>query len=136
MRHPLRSGHLAAVAAVAATLAFGATRVRADVVPEDRRRKPCTAPGQTCDSAGPEEDQAGTCVAATCVKEMPTRDGGTVSVKFGCFHCAAGGFGRATPQPKANASGCAVAPEGAGTGSLAIMVLLIAALFSVRREYE
>src|SRR5262245_56013185 len=132
MRDPYRFRVLATVVAV---LAFGATSGRADVVPEKRPgEKPCTAPGQPCTTEGL-ESQPGTCVAATCTKvlEMHTRDGGTRAVNFPCFHCVAGGPGASMPPPKDKSSGCNVAPERGDTGSLAIMVLLIAGLIQVRR---
>jgi MYXO-CTERM domain-containing protein len=134
MRSSSRFRHLAAAAAVIALLTLGATRGRADVAPEDHRKKPCTAPGQTCNSAGPEEDKPGTCVAATCTKEMRTPDGGTMSVKIDCFHCMAAGPEKATSQPKSRSSGCGVAPERGDKESPAVTGSLIGGLLLVARR--
>lgn len=133
MRAPFRFRYLTAVGAVVAALALAATPGRADVASEEREtEKPCTAPGQSCTTDDELEGKPGTCVAATCSKEMQmhTRDGGTAVVKFPCFHCVAGGPG--SSKPKAKSSGCTVAPERGDTGSLAVMVLLIAGLVRAR----
>ena len=132
MRHPFRFRHLAAVAALFAALAFGSARGRADVAPGDLspKPKPCLAPGQPCVTAGPEEDEEGTCVAATCTKQVRNRDGGTTPVTINCFHCIAGAKGSKS-QPTSKSSGCAVAPERGHAGSPALTVSLIAGLMQV-----
>ncbi len=127
MRHPFHSRHLAAAAAVIATLAIGAARARADVVPTTRRSPPpCTAPGQPCSTKGLDDDDDGTCIAKTCTVQVRTRDGGTTPVGVPCFECKAGPAKGSTAPPKSKASGCAVAPESTGAGSLAVTALLIA----------
>jgi hypothetical protein len=131
--HPFRFRHVAAVAAVIAPLAIGGARARADLVPT-KRRPPCTAPGQPCSTTGLDEDPDGTCVAATCTVQVRTRDGGTTPVGVPCFHCTAGAAKGSTSQPKSKASGCAVAPERGGTGSLAVTALLIAGVIKRRQR--
>jgi len=132
MRPPFRLRHLAAVAAVFAALAVRSASARADVVPDHSRwkPKPCVAPGQPCDSAGSEEDQEGTCVAATCTVQVRNRDGGTTPVAIPCFHCIAGAKGSKS-RPTSKSSGCAVAPERGDAGSPALTVSLIAGLILV-----
>ena len=121
MRHPSRLRHLAAVAAVVATLAVGATRARADVPPPDL----CTAPGQSCMNAGPQFNGAGTCVATTCTKQVPAPDGGMMPMTYDCNLCQApdGGTGGG-----GGSSGCAVVAERGGARSLAATAWLIAAV--------
>ena len=129
MRYPFRFRDLAAVAAVAATLAVGAGIARADVAPPDS----CTTPGQPCTNAGPQFDQAGTCVTATCTKQVPAPTGGTMSMTYDCSHCAAGGSGGgsggsaggSTSPPTSKSSGCAVASERSDAGPLAPRVSLL-----------
>ena len=136
MRHPFRFRELLAVAAAVAALAVGAARARADEVPSDWREKPCTAPGQPCSFAGPEEDQEGTCAAATCTKQVRNhRDGVMTPVAFPCFECRNGGAGKSTSPPRSTSSGCAVAPERGDTGSraLAESMLVLAGLILGRR---
>ena len=132
MRHPFRLRHLAAVAVVFAALAVGSARARADVVPDESKSnpKPCVAPGQPCDRAGPEEDKVGTCVAATCTVQVRNRDGGTTPVGVPCFHCIAGAKGSKL-RPTSKSSGCAVAPERGDAGSLALTASLLAGLMLV-----
>jgi hypothetical protein len=126
MRHPVRFRHLAAAAAVVATFGVGATRARADLAPPDS----CTAPGQPCMTAGPQFDQAGTCVAMTCTKQVPAPDGGMTTMTYDCHRCTAGGAGGAngsggatgtgtggSSQPTSKSSGCSVAAERGGGGS-------------------
>ena len=134
MRHPSR--HLSALAVVVATFAVGATRARADIAPPDQ----CTAHGQPCTNAGPQFDQAGTCVAMTCTKQVPAPDGGTTTMTYECNRCTAGGAGGtggatgtggaggSTSQPVSKSSGCAVAPERGDAGSLAVTMSFMAGL--------
>src|SRR5262245_35654372 len=133
MSHPFRFRDLAAVAAAVAVLAVGAARARADVIPQDRREKPCTAPGQPC-RIGSEEEPEGTCVAATCTVQVRTRDGGTTPVGAPCFHCNARAPKGSASQPKSKASGCAVAPESGGVGSLAVVALLLSIAGVIKRR--
>ena len=123
MRNPSRFRRLAAVAAAVATLAIGATRGRADVVPEeDKGEAPCTAPGQTC-TFEVEGDQ-GTCVAVTCTKQVRNhRNGVMTPVAVPCFECRQGVAGKSTSPPKS--SGCAAAPERGDTGTLAVMTSIL-----------
>jgi len=145
MRHPSRSGHLAAVLAVIATLTVAATRARADLAPPDS----CTAPGQTCTNAGPQHDQAGTCVATTCTKQVPAPDGGTMPMTYDCNKCTAGGAGGSgggnggggaggstSPPPATSSSGCTVAsePSDAGSRAATLAMSLIAGLVLAARR--
>jgi MYXO-CTERM domain-containing protein len=129
MRHPVRLRHLAAVAAVIVPLAV-ANRARADVVPDKRPDDPpCTAPGQPCLTDPTErtlDRENGTCVATTCTKQVRMRDGSTTPVGIPCFECKAAPAKGSTAPPKSRSSGCAVAPDSTGTGSLAVVALLIA----------
>src|SRR3982751_5107046 len=138
MRHPFRFRDLAAVAATVAALAVGVARARADVVPEhgDKFPPPCTAPGQTCQTDGLEDVQQGTCVAATCTKQVRNhRDGVTTPVAVPCFECRKGGAGQSKSPPKSKSSGCAVSPERGDTGALALAVSLAAGLMLVARAF-
>src|SRR4051794_27919761 len=131
MRYPFRFRDLAVFAAVAATLAIGAGIARADVAPPGS----CTTPGQPCTNAGPQFDQAGTCVTATCTKQVPAPTGGTMSMTYDCNHCAAGGAGSgggaggsadgSTSPPTSSSSGCALASERSDAGPLAPVVSLL-----------
>ena len=61
---------------VGAVLGVGVGVARADVAPPDT----CTSPGQPCQNAGAENNQAGTCVASTCQRSVPNADGGRTSI--------------------------------------------------------
>jgi MYXO-CTERM domain-containing protein len=115
MRSPFGFRELAGVAAVFAVLAVGSARARADVLPSEPSFKPCVAPGQPCVTEGVEAE-AGTCVAATCTKQVRNRDGGTTPVGVPCFQCVAGAKGSKS-QATSKSSGCAVAPERGDAGS-------------------
>jgi MYXO-CTERM domain-containing protein len=92
------------VAAWLATVAIGVNRARADVPPPDL----CTSPGQPCQNAGPQNNQAGTCVATTCTKTVPTGDGGTTTMTYDCNLCRTPDAG--TNGGGKSSSGCAIAP--------------------------
>jgi|SRR6185436_4918392 len=128
MRHAFRFRHLAAVAAVVVPLAIGATRARADVVPDKRPKDPpCTAAGQPCLALieRPFDQVPGTCVATTCTREVRMRDGSTTPVGVPCFECQP--LPKGSPPPKSKSSGCAVAPDPGDTGPLMVTLSLIAA---------
>jgi hypothetical protein len=119
---------LAGVAAVFAALAVGSARARADVVPTKRDWKPCTAPGQPCETEGWDEQtetlkdtEAGTCVAATRIVQVRNRDGGTTPVPVPAFKCVAVAKGSKS-KPTSRSSGCAVAPERGNPESPALTV--------------
>ena len=70
------------VSSVVVFVAAGAGLARADVAPPDA----CTAPGQPCQKAGPQYDQAGVCTTSLCTKYMPGPDGGT-TMRYNCNLC-------------------------------------------------
>jgi MYXO-CTERM domain-containing protein len=95
------------IAVSLAIVTVGANRARADVPPPDL----CTSPGQPCQNAGANANQAGTCMATTCTKTIPDGDGGTT------------GGGKS--------SGCSIAaggPADAAGGSMMALALLGIAL--------
>jgi hypothetical protein len=118
------------VAAWLATAAVGANRARADVPPPDL----CTSPGQPCQNAGAQYNQAGTCVATTCTKTAPTGDGGTTTVSYDCDLCRKVDGG--TSGGGGSSSGCAIAangPPGAAEGSARVLALIGIVLGRKRR---
>ena len=150
MRKPV--ANIVAIAIGFATLTIGALHARADLAPPDS----CTSPGQPCQNAGPQFNQPGTCVSATCTKQVPAADGGTMSMTYDCSRCqlgtggaggggaggsgtggsgtggsGAGGSGLGGPS-KTGSSGCAVAPAGesgrtSGTAWLIATLMLVIA---------
>jgi hypothetical protein len=108
------------VAASLASITIGASRAFADVPPPDL----CTSPGQPCQNAGAQFDQAGTCVATTCMKTVPTGDGGATTMTYDCNLCRTVDGGT---SGGGKSSGCAMAaggrPETAG-GSMVALALL------------
>ena len=87
---------VAAFVASLATLAIGGGIARADIAPPDS----CSSPGQPCQNAGTGYNQAGTCVATTCTKQVRSSDGGLTPMTYSCNACqpsgAAGGGGTGT----------------------------------------
>src|SRR5262245_19364868 len=77
MRNPIVA--LGSMAAIVATLIV-AVPARADLAPPDH----CTAPGQPCQNAGPQFNQAGTCTATTCTRQVPAPDGGMMPMSYDC----------------------------------------------------
>jgi|KBSMisStaDraftv2_1062788.scaffolds.fasta_scaffold773962_2 hypothetical protein len=155
MRNPLATA-LALTAAIA-ILAFTAAPARADLAPPDS----CTSPGQPCQNAGPQHDASGTCIGATCTKQVPAPDGGTMTMSYDCNRCqpgsggaggdgagggggsagaagggaGSGGTGGSSP-PSSKSSGCSVAAAGrdgaGGAGALLLIATLV--LTSGRRR--
>ena len=112
------------VAVWLATLTVGVSPARADVPPPDL----CTSPGQPCQNAGAQYNQAGTCTATTCTKTIPNADGGTTTMTYDCNLCQTTDGG--TSGGGKSSSGCAVAANGspgtAGGSALALALLGIA----------
>lgn len=112
-----------------AIVAFGTNRARADVPPPDL----CTSPGQPCQNAGAQYNQAGTCVATTCTKTIPSGDGGTTTMTYNCSLCQTSDAGTSGGK---SSSGCAIAagePTEALGGSAVALALLGIALGRRRR---
>jgi len=106
-----------------AIVSVGANRARADVPPPDL----CTSPGQPCQNAGAQYNQAGTCMATTCTKTVPDGDGGTTTMTYDCNLCRTVDGGT---NGGGKSSGCAIAaggpPEAAGGSMMALALLGIA----------
>ncbi|MEO7112371.1 MAG: hypothetical protein ABI183_18140 [Polyangiaceae bacterium] len=112
-------------AAVAVTLFSLSGTARADALPPSACEDVSLA-GQACSVAGPNEDQAGTCVATTCPHSAHYEDGGFGPVTNDpCAICEApdggstsGDGGAVTTRPDAGASstpssssGCSATPD-------------------------
>ena len=131
---------VAAFVATLATLAIGGGGARADIAPSDS----CSSPGQPCQNAGAGYNQAGSCVATTCTKQVRSSDGGLTPMTYSCNACqvsgAAGGSGTGTggsgtggssgtgtggapSHSSSGSSGCTVAGN-AGGGDVASMLAL------------
>lgn len=80
------------VAAIVVGVLGGAGTAWADLAPRDA----CTSPGQPCQAAGPNFDQAGTCQATTCTKGLPDGNGGITTTTYACNLCVGGGNGGTT----------------------------------------
>lgn len=130
-------------AALLATLVIGGAVARADLAPPDT----CTSPGQPCQNAGATYNQAGSCVAATCTKQIRSSDGGLTPMSYSCNACqisgaagtggtgaagtggmsAAGtggaGIGGAPSRTSGGSSGCAVAGK-TGGGDIGLKLAL------------
>jgi MYXO-CTERM domain-containing protein len=112
-----------------ATIAVGVNRARADVPPPDL----CTSPGQSCQNAGAQHNQAGTCVATTCMKTVPDDDGGTMTMTYDCNLCRTPDGG--TSGGGGGSSGCAIAGSGpAGPAGGPAVVLALVGLALARRR--
>jgi len=112
------------VAVWAAIVIGGATRAHADVPPPDL----CTSPGQPCQNAGAQYNQAGTCAATTCTKMIPNGDGGMTTMTYDCNLCQTADGGT---SGGGKSSGCTIAasgPAGAAGGAVTALVLLGIAL--------
>ncbi|HTB60400.1 MAG TPA: hypothetical protein VLC06_21170 [Polyangia bacterium] len=135
------------VAALAATLVIGVGVARADLAPPDS----CSSPGQPCQNAGAGYDQAGTCVATTCTKQVRSSDGGLTSMTYSCDACqisgAGGGSGTGTggsgsvgtggapTHSSSGSSGCAIAGNAGGGDAAALIALgLIGLALGSRRR--
>jgi MYXO-CTERM domain-containing protein len=112
------------IAVSIAIVSVGANRARADVPPPDL----CTSPGQPCQNAGAQYNQAGTCMATTCTKTVPDGDGGTTTMTYDCNLCRTVDGGT---NGGGKSSGCAIAaggPAEAAGGSMMALALLGIAL--------
>ena len=112
------------VAVSLASLTLGVSRARADVPPPDL----CTSPGQPCQNAGAQHNQAGTCMATTCTKTLPNGDGGTTTMTYDCNLCRTVDGGT---SGGGKSSGCTIAaggPSEAVGSSLMTLALLAIAL--------
>jgi len=106
-----RVANLVAIAIGFAALTVGAAGARADLAPPDT----CTAPSQPCQNGGDQHNQSGTCVLTTCTKQVPTGDGGLMSISYDCNRCfpvTDGGDGGGT----GGAGGSGTGGTGAGGG--------------------
>ena len=126
----IRSLAFLSIAVSLLTLTVGASRARADVPPPDL----CTSPGQSCQNAGPQYNQAGTCVATTCTKTIPDGDGGTTTMTYDCNLCQTPDGG--TNGGGKSSSGCAVAAGGPAdaAGGSAVALALLGIAFGRRRR--
>lgn len=117
------------VAVWLATVAVGANRARADVPPPDL----CTSPGQPCQNAGAQYNQAGTCAATTCTKTVPNGDGGTTTMTYDCNLCRTVDGGT---SGGGSSSGCAIAAGGPAeaTGGSAVALALLGIALGRRRR--
>jgi MYXO-CTERM domain-containing protein len=124
----IRTTAFLVIAVSVAIVAVSAKRVRADVPPPDL----CTSPGQPCQNAGAQFNQAGTCMATTCTKTVPNGDGGTTTMTYDCNLCRMVDGGT---NGGGTSSGCAIAARSSGTahGSAVALVLLGIALARRRR---
>jgi MYXO-CTERM domain-containing protein len=140
----MRTATLACVVSVFVVLASAPGVVRADLAPPNE----CTSPGQPCQTAGTQYNQAGTCVATTCTKSVPNSDGGRTPMSYACDLCQAAGAAGSNGAAGANAAagsngaagtrgaagsnggvhtgggGCSVAPVDDGPGGWALIVAL------------
>ena len=120
------------VAVWLATVAVGVNQARADVAPPDL----CTSPGQSCQNAGSQYNQAGTCVATTCTKTIPSGDGGPTTMTYDCNLCQASDAGTGGGK---SSSGCAIAATGptdaaAASGGSAVALALLGIALARRRR--
>ena len=96
----------------------GAGAARADIPPADS----CTSPGQPCQVAGPNYDQAGICQTATCTKGFPDGQGGITTTTYACNRCELGGAGGAggavsgTAGSSGSTGGAGGTPTAGGAG--------------------
>ena len=109
---------VAVVVATLATLVIGDGAARADLAPPDS----CSSPGQPCQNAGAAYNQAGSCVATTCTKQVRSSDGGLTPMTYSCNACelsgATGSGGAATGSGgvATGSGGVATGSGGSGTG--------------------
>ena len=107
---------VAAFVASLATLAVGGGVARADIAPPDS----CSSPGQPCQNAGTGYNQAGTCVATTCTKQVRSSDGGLTPMTYSCNACQPSGAGGSSGTGTGGSGGTTATGTGgttaAGTG--------------------
>jgi MYXO-CTERM domain-containing protein len=127
------------VAAVVATLAVGDGVARADIAPPDS----CSSPGQPCQNAGSAYNEAGSCVATTCTKQVRTADGGLSPMTYSCNLCqipgsggsgGTGTGGSTSHSSGGSSSGCAVAGKRGGGDATAVVALGLVGLALVSRR--
>ena len=80
---------IATVSSVLTAVLLVAGVARADLAPPDT----CTSPGQPCQNAGSQYDQAGTCASTTCTKSVRGPDGGLTPMTYACNVCQPSGAG-------------------------------------------
>jgi hypothetical protein len=132
MRESLRA--LATTATVALLGWSGVAR--ADVAPLDSCPSSASA-GQTCNNAGPNNDEPGVCVSTTC--EHPTPDGST---SYACVLCElsdagapAQDAGKTGSSGSSTKSGCALSPLARdGATGIGMLALGLGALALARRR--
>jgi MYXO-CTERM domain-containing protein len=112
-----------------AIVAIGMNRARADVPPPDL----CTSPGQPCQNAGAQNNQTGICMATTCMKTVPSGDGGTTTMTYDCNLCRTTDGGT---TGGGSSSGCAIATAGsaASVGGSAVALALLGIALGRRRR--
>jgi hypothetical protein len=150
----MRTSTMALVFVAMVVLTLGAGFARADLAPPDS----CSSPGQPCQTAGAQYDQAGTCVATTCSRLVHAADGGTTPLSYACDLCqvpgGGGGAGNAgntgntgssggsngtgaagsAGKTSGGSSGCAVAGRANANreGAEAALLLVLAGLAAAR----
>lgn len=141
--------------AIAALLAAPllTSSARADIPPPAA----CDTPGSSCNNAGPEANEPGTCTKQKCQRTLPGEDGGFTTVEYDCNLCISSGGsststtgGSSTSTTGADATsagsagsdkassddgGCAMSDAASG-GAMAGLMLLCgaAALVTARRR--
>lgn len=111
-----------------AALTVAVNRAHADVPPPDL----CTSPGQSCQNAGAQYNQAGTCVATTCTKTVLTADGGMMPMTYDCNLCQ---FTDAGTSGGGKSSGCSIAAGGGdGLAGGSVIALALLGIAFVRRR--
>src|SRR6185437_13825556 len=139
---------IAAVSSVLTAVLLVAGVARADLAPPDT----CTSPGQPCQNAGSQYDQAGTCASTTCTKSVRGPDGGLTPMTYACNVCqpsGAGGNAGASGHPggstgtggaatstSGGSSGCAIAGGGADPGAGGLLALIGLGLVIARRRRD
>jgi MYXO-CTERM domain-containing protein len=107
---------IAAVSSVLTAVLLVAGVARADLAPPDT----CTSPGQPCQNAGSQYDQAGTCASTTCTKSVRGPDGGLTPMTYACNVCqpsGAGGAGASGHPGGSTGTGGAAGASGQTGGS-------------------
>ncbi|MEO8874676.1 MAG: hypothetical protein ABI461_03735 [Polyangiaceae bacterium] len=105
-------------AAVVVTLLSLSGSAHADVLPADT----CAVEdlGKSCDNAGVQGDEPGTCEQSTCSHSTRNEDGGFTVTTSDCTLCVASDGGKATTtrddagtaaSPSSSSSGCSVTPN-------------------------
>lgn len=122
-----------------------AAPAHADLPPPDG----CDTPGSSCNNAGPDYNEPGTCTKQKCQRSRPSEDGGITTIEYDCNVCArsdrsatSSTSGGATPDgstgtgaASSDDGGCAMGGAASG-GAMAGLMLLCgaAALVAARRR--